>query len=75
MLLAVGSLTVSDAAEVNMEVNARANPIRKVVTMLQTLQEKVKSEGEQEEEPPRFTKLIFLFFRGLVSLSLMAQRL
>ena len=53
MLMAVGSFTVLDAAEVNMEVNARANPIRKVVTMLQTLQEKVKSEGETED-PPRF---------------------
>jgi len=28
---------------------ARANPIRRVVTMLQTMQEKVTAEGEQEE--------------------------
>jgi len=36
----------SDAAQVN----ARANPIRKVVTMLQTMQAKVTAEGEKEEE-------------------------
>eukprot|EP00448_Togula_jolla_P034343 CAMPEP_0170637220 /NCGR_PEP_ID=MMETSP0224-20130122/38277_1 /TAXON_ID=285029 /ORGANISM="Togula jolla, Strain CCCM 725" /LENGTH=715 /DNA_ID=CAMNT_0010967049 /DNA_START=57 /DNA_END=2204 /DNA_ORIENTATION=+ len=29
---------------------ARANPIRKVVTMLQTMQKKVAAEGEQEKE-------------------------
>jgi hypothetical protein len=29
---------------------ARANPIRKVVTMLQTMQKKVEEEGEKEEE-------------------------
>merc|ERR1719210_2402257 len=29
---------------------ARANPIRKVVTLLQSMQKKVKAEGEKEKE-------------------------
>merc|ERR1719169_75092 len=32
------------------EVNAKANPIRKVVNMLQAMQQKVVAEGEKEEE-------------------------
>ena len=43
----------------------QANPIRKVVNMLQAMQEKVKTEGEKEDElmsPPDLPFLIFVFF-------------
>jgi len=44
MFLAMGFFSVLDAAEVN----ARANPIRRVVTMLQTMSDKVQAEGKKE---------------------------
>jgi len=31
---------------------AKKNPIRKVVTMLQDIKQKVITEGEEEEKPP-----------------------
>merc|ERR1719310_2702070 len=38
------------AGAVSVEEAATANPIRKVVTMLQTMQKKVTAEGEKEQE-------------------------
>ena len=38
----------------------QANPIRKVVNMLQAMQEKVKTEGEKEEAPPDLLKFEML---------------
>merc|ERR1719261_2423733 len=45
-LLLVLALLATPAAEVD----ANANPIRRVVTMLQMMQNKVKAEGEKEKE-------------------------
>jgi len=45
---AVATIVAVHAAE-NREA-AQANPIRKVVTMLQTMQKKVEAEGEKEKE-------------------------
>merc|ERR1719409_1377005 len=38
------------AARVEADATANANPIRRVVTMLQMMQNKVKAEGEKEKE-------------------------
>jgi len=45
---AVATVVAVHAAE--NELAAQANPIRKVVTMLQTMQKKVEAEGEKEKE-------------------------
>merc|ERR1719298_340108 len=45
MLLLVAGASASQQSE-----TARANPIRKVVTMLQTMEKKVVAEGEKEKE-------------------------
>jgi len=43
-------LAVASAASVEEAAEHRANPIRKVVTMLQSMQKKVEAEGEKEKE-------------------------
>eukprot|EP00928_Gymnodinium_smaydae_P079135 TRINITY_DN63142_c0_g1_i1.p1 TRINITY_DN63142_c0_g1~~TRINITY_DN63142_c0_g1_i1.p1 ORF type:complete len:707 (-),score=261.30 TRINITY_DN63142_c0_g1_i1:77-2197(-) len=51
LLTATGALAVASAAEMKQSSGrAAANPIRKVVTMLQAVKKKVEKEGEAEEE-------------------------
>ena len=49
--VALASLVFAGArgARVQVEVEGRANPIRKVVNMLQGMQKKVQAEGERDE--------------------------
>jgi len=49
LLLASGPVALH-AAEQRQSMKAAANPIRKVVTMMQALQSKVEAEGEKEKE-------------------------
>merc|ERR1719281_2330844 len=50
-LLAVAAVApLGEAAEVRVHETTVANPIRKVVTMLQMMQNKVTAEGEKEEK-------------------------
>jgi len=49
VVLALG-LAAANAVELREASQAAANPIRKVVTMLQNIQKKVAAEGEKEEE-------------------------
>lgn len=50
-LLVMCSLVVlGTAIQQGSEVKAAANPIRKVVTMLQNMQKKVEEEGEAEKK-------------------------
>jgi chromosome segregation ATPase len=46
----VATVVAVHAAESEESAAAQANPIRKVVTMLQTMQKKVEAEGEKEKE-------------------------
>jgi len=46
----VATVVAVHAAESEETAAAQANPIRKVVTMLQTMQKKVEAEGEKEKE-------------------------
>jgi septal ring factor EnvC (AmiA/AmiB activator) len=49
--LIAAALLGADASSISVtETAARANPIRRVVTMLQDMQKKVKAEGERDEE-------------------------
>ena len=41
------------AAEQHASLRLAANPVRKVVTLLQSMQKKVATEGEAEEDPAR----------------------
>jgi len=50
VLLAVTGPVALHAAEQRQMMKAAANPIRKVVTMMQALQSKVEAEGEKEKE-------------------------
>merc|ERR1719473_2461452 len=50
MKLAPAAVLVTTASAVEVDQMSRANPIRKVVTMLQNLQKKVESEAEKEEQ-------------------------
>jgi len=43
-------IAVGTALQQSTAVNAVANPIRKVVTMLQNMQKQVEEEGEQEKK-------------------------
>jgi len=43
-------IAAASAARIQLEDASTANPIRKVVTMLQMMQNKVKAEGEKEQE-------------------------
>merc|ERR1719487_2696540 len=49
-ILAAAALTGASAVAVKEGETARANPIRRVVNMLQDMQTKVKAEGERDEE-------------------------
>jgi len=49
MNLAAASALVHHAQGVSVDQQVAANPIRKVVTMLQSIQKKVQAEGEKEE--------------------------
>jgi len=42
--------TLGQGLQVNNEASNQANPIRKVVTMLQKMQKKVEAEGEHEAD-------------------------
>jgi len=50
LALFVASAVPSQAAAITQQQTATANPIRKVVTMLQMMQKKVTAEGEKEKE-------------------------
>merc|ERR1719161_1269747 len=50
LLVAVAQLGAVEVAEVRVHETTVANPIRKVVTMLQMMQNKVTAEGEKEEK-------------------------
>ena len=49
-LVAAPLHAAASASNSNSEVEAGANPIRKVVTMLQTMQKKVEAEGKKEQD-------------------------
>jgi len=49
LLLAAGPAT-AQAASLRSHAGAAANPVRRVVSMLQSMQKKVEAEGEKEEE-------------------------
>jgi chromosome segregation ATPase len=48
--LAASPLLTAEAAQLRTQVKAVANPIRKVVTMLQNMEKKITAEGEAEKE-------------------------
>jgi chromosome segregation ATPase len=48
--LLICALVVGQAAATGMEMKSAANPVRKVVTLLQQMQEKVTAEGEKAKE-------------------------
>merc|ERR1719408_613430 len=50
LFIAVAVLLVTEAASEHAKLAAAANPIRKVVTMLQMMQKKIASEAEKETE-------------------------
>merc|ERR1719408_89041 len=50
LFIAVAVLLVTEAASEHAKLAAAANPIRKVVTMLQMMQKKIASEAERETE-------------------------
>merc|ERR1719440_990515 len=47
---AVGAVESTGVSKVELQVGMNANPIRKVVTMLQNMQKKITAEGEKKEE-------------------------
>merc|ERR1719502_236473 len=49
-LCAVGSVDSTAVSRVESQASMSANPIRKVVTMLQNMQKKITAEGEKKEE-------------------------
>merc|ERR1719502_1910975 len=49
-LCAVGSVDSTAVSKVESQATMNANPIRKVVTMLQNMQKKITAEGEHKEE-------------------------
>jgi len=49
-LLCIVSLALANAAWTEQQATVTANPIRKVVGMLQAMQTKITAEGEKEQE-------------------------
>merc|ERR1719453_695998 len=50
LLCAFGSVESTAVSKVELQTGMNANPIRKVVTMLQNMQKKITAEGHKKEE-------------------------